>query len=195
MKWQVVPAASGVGLRLKRGWRLRVIDTEGGQTGDLLAYSSDGRERISNGRSFDAAEKIYLSTGDVILSDLGNSMLAIMEDEVGKHDFLYASCNGSMYKAGPDDSAYHPNCTDNLSRALREVGIDPGPMASPFNLFMNTEVQSDGRLAILPSKTSVGKSVTFRAEMDLVLAVSACPAKVCNGGNPPRPLGYEILEA
>jgi uncharacterized protein YcgI (DUF1989 family) len=66
VKRQLVPAAGGAGLWLRRGEQLRVIDTEGGQTGDLLAFSQDGRERLSNGRTFDYSGKIYLSTGDVL---------------------------------------------------------------------------------------------------------------------------------
>lgn len=37
--------------------------------------------------------------------------------------------------------------------------------------------------------------MTLRAEMNLAIALSACPASSCNGGAPPRPLGYEILPA
>lgn len=66
---QLVPAAHGAGLRLKRGEQLRVIDPEGGQTGDLLAFSQDGCQRLSNGRTFDYGGKIYVSTGDVLWSD------------------------------------------------------------------------------------------------------------------------------
>ena len=56
-KRQIVPAAGGAGLRLARGEHLRIIDLEGGQTGDLMAFSQDGRERLSNGRTFDYAGK------------------------------------------------------------------------------------------------------------------------------------------
>src|SRR5262245_6623656 len=95
---QLIPAASGAGLWLKRGERLRIIDPEGGQSGDLIAFSKDGRERLSNGRTFDYGGKIYLSTGDVLWSDRSNPMLTIVADEVGRHDFLYSSCSIEMYR-------------------------------------------------------------------------------------------------
>ena len=50
---QLIPAGGGAGLRLRRGERLRVIDPQGGQSGDLVAFSADGRQRLSNGRTFD----------------------------------------------------------------------------------------------------------------------------------------------
>src|SRR5262245_37132399 len=86
MVHHLVPAGSGAGLRLKRGSRLRVIDVEGGQSGDLVAFSEDGSQRLSNGRTFDYGGKIYLSTGDVLWSDRSQPMLTIVDDHVGRHD-------------------------------------------------------------------------------------------------------------
>ena len=117
-KRQLVPAAGGAGLRLKRGQKLRVIDPEGGQTGDLMAFSQDGRERLSTGRTFDYGGKIYVSTGDVLWSDRSNRMLTIVSDEIGRHDFLYSPCSIEMYRIQYGVSGYHANCIDNLSAAL-----------------------------------------------------------------------------
>ena len=57
-KRQIIAPGGGAGLKLARGEHLRLIDIEGGQTGDLMAFASDGRERLSNGRSFDYNGKI-----------------------------------------------------------------------------------------------------------------------------------------
>jgi uncharacterized protein len=189
----LVPAAGGASLRLKRGEQLRVIDPEGGQSGDLLAYSLDGRERLSNGRSFDYGGKIYLSTGDVLWSDRSNPMLTIVADQVGRHDFLYSPCSLEMYRIQHKVTGYHANCTDNLSSALRELGVEPGSLPTPFNLFMNVDVVEGGRLVFAAPKSRAGDSIVFRAEMDLAIALSACPASGCNGGAAPRPLAFEIL--
>jgi uncharacterized protein YcgI (DUF1989 family) len=113
-QWQLVPAARGAGLRLKRGEQLRVIDPEGGQTGDLVAFSEDGRQRLSNGRTFDYGGKIYVSTGDALWSDRSNPMLTIVADQVGRHDFLYSACSLEMYRIQYGVTGYHANCTDNL---------------------------------------------------------------------------------
>ena len=190
---RTVPAAGGAGLRLARGERLRVIDTEGGQTGDLVAFSADGGERLSNGRSFDYNGKIYLSTGDVLWSDRSNPMLTIVADDAGRHDFLYAACSREMYRMQYGAKDAHPNCHDNLSAALRELGISPAPLPNPFNLFMHVDVAPDGRLTIRPPRAHAGSALVLRAEMDLVVALSSCPASTCNGGAPPRSLAFEIL--
>lgn len=190
---EIVPAGGGVALRLRRGEQLRVIDPQGGQSGDLMAYSADGRERLSNGRTFDYGGKIYLSTGDVLWSHLSNPMLTIVSDEVGRHDFLYAACTVEMYHREYGVTGYHPNCHDNLCAALRDLGVEPGPLPTAFNFFMDVDVAQDGRLAIQPPRSRAGDAMVLRAEMDLAVALTACPAPTCNGGAPPRPLAYEVL--
>jgi uncharacterized protein YcgI (DUF1989 family) len=189
---RTVPAAGGVGLRLRKGELLRIVDTEGGQTGDLVAYSADGTERLSTGRTFDYNEKVRLSTGDVLWSDRSSQMLTIVADDVGRHDMFYAPCSSEMYRMQYDMDD-HPNCQDNLSAALREFGIDPVPPPQTFNFFMNVDIDDEGRLAIVPPRSRPGAAVVLRAEMDLVIALSACPGGTCNDGAPPRPVGFEVL--
>jgi uncharacterized protein len=187
-----IPAGRGAGLRLRRGQELRIIDPEGGQSGDLVAFSHDGGERLSNGRTFDYGGTIRLSTGDVLWSDRSNPMMTIVADDVGRHDFLYAACTVEMYRIQYKVSGYHANCTDNLCAALREVGIEPGPLPTPLNFFMNVEVAGDGRLVFAPPRSRAGDSLLLRAEMDLAIGLSACPASLCNGGGPERPIDFEI---
>jgi uncharacterized protein len=193
-KQQLVPAKLGAGLTLRKGQHLRVIDPEGGQTGDLMAFSQDGTQRLSNGRTFDYGGKIYVSTGDVLWSDKSNPMLTFVSDDVGRHDFLYSACSIEMYRIQYGVTGYHPNCTDNLCNALRELGVNPEPLPSPLNLFMNVAVQPDGRLVFSPPRSRAGDAVVLRAEMDLVIAISSCPASTCNGGAPAKPLAFAILD-
>jgi len=190
---KLIPAGGGAGLRLKQGERLRIIDPEGGQSGDLLAFSTDGRQRLSNGRTFDYGGKVYLSTGDVLWSDRSSPMLTIVADEVGRHDFLYAPCSIEMYRKQYGVTGHHANCHDNLCAALRELDIVPEPVTIAFNFFMDVEIQPDGRLQFAPPRSRAGDSMVLRAEMDLAIALTACPASTCNGGAPPRPIAFEIL--
>lgn len=173
--------------------QLRVIDPEGGQSGDLLAFSQDGRQRLSNGRTFDYGGKLYVSTGDVLWSDRSNPMMTIVADQVGRHDFLYSACSLEMYRIQYGATGYHANCTDNLCSALRELGIEPEPLPTPLNVFMNVEVVAGGRLVFAAPRSRAGESVVLRAEMDLAIALSACPASTCNGGAPNRPLAFEVF--
>jgi uncharacterized protein YcgI (DUF1989 family) len=190
-----IEAASGAGFRLAKGQLLRIIDPQGGQSGDLMAFSADGAQRLSSGRSFDYGGKVYLSTGDVLWSDRSNPMLTIVADEIGRHDFLYAPCSLEMYRMQYGVTGYHPNCHDNLSNALRTLGVEPAPLPNAFNFFMVAVVAPDGKLSFEPPRSKAGDALTLRAEMDLLVALSACPAGTCNGGATPKPLAYEVSEA
>ena len=158
-----------------------------------MAFSQDGSQRLSNGRTFDYGGKIYLSTGDVLWSDRSDPMLTIVSDQIGRHDFLYAPCSLEMYRIQYGATEYHPNCHDNLCAGLREVGVVPEPLPTAFNFFMNANVTAEGRLVFAPPLSRAGDSMVLRAEMDLAIALSACPASTCNGGAPPRPLAFELL--
>src|SRR5688500_16213549 len=90
----IIPPRSGVAFELEAGDELTVIDPEGGQVADLLAVSrEDIREMISSGRTLDYAERIYLTTHDKLYSNRSNVMLEIVEDTVGRHDFLLTPCS------------------------------------------------------------------------------------------------------
>lgn len=193
MNTQLIPAASGTGLRLKQGERLKVIDPEGGQSGDLVAFSLDGSERFSSGRTIDYGGKIYISAGDVLWSDRSRPMLTILSDDVGRHDFLYAPCSLEMFRKQYAVTGYHANCHDNLCAALRALDLNPEPLVSSFNIFLDARAAPDGRMSIAPPGSRAGDSMVFRAEMDLAIALTACPASGCNGGAQPKPLAFEIL--
>ncbi len=189
----IIPAGRGASVRLARGERLRVIDPYGGQSGDVFALSADGSQRLSNGRTFDYQGKIYFTTGDVLWSDRSEPMFTIIADDVGHHDFLYASCTADMYRLQYAATDVHPNCADNLSAALRSLGLDPGPPPTAFNVFMHVEVDQEGRLSFRSPGTRAGDSIIFQAEMDLAVAISSCPASTCNGGGGQQPLAFEML--
>jgi uncharacterized protein YcgI (DUF1989 family) len=192
MNRQVIAAGTGIGFRIERGALLKIIDPLGGQSGDLAAFSIDGSERLSSGRTFDYCGKIYVSTGDVLWSDRSNPLLTIVTDQVGRHDLLYAPCSLEMYRKQYGVSGYHANCHDNLCSALREAGVQPEPLVSTLNFFMDASVAPDGTLSFAPPRSRAGDSMVLRAEMDLVIALSACPTSTCNGGAAPKPLAFEV---
>ena len=75
---------TGTAFVLREGQTLKVIDPQGVQVSDLLAYNAnDVREVISNGRTFDYEETIALSVGNRLWSNRSSPMLQIVEDTVG----------------------------------------------------------------------------------------------------------------
>ena len=186
---------SGVAFPLRRGETLRVIDPAGVQVSDLLAYNAtDVREAISNGRTFDYEETVALTAGNRLWSNRSNPMMTIVEDTVGRHDFLLTPCSEATFRHFYPDREVHPGCFGNLAEALAPYGVEPDMIPCAFNLFMNVRIAADGGLRVEPPVSRPGDYIRLRAEMDLVIGLTACSAYASNGGSF-KPIRYEIETA
>lgn len=192
MRHEIAPR-SGVAFTLDMGARLTVIDPRGEQVADLLAFNRhDLREVISSGRTLDYAGRIYLTTGDPLYSNRSNVMLRIEEDTVGRHDFLLTPCSADTFRIIYGDEHPHRGCFGNLAEALAPHGVEPDAIPSAFNVFMNVPVNGEtGALTVEPPLSKAGDHVTFLAEQDLVIGLTACSALQSNNYSF-KPIHYEI---
>jgi uncharacterized protein YcgI (DUF1989 family) len=192
MRHEIAPR-SGVAIVVQAGQRLAVIDPEGGQVADLLAFSrSDIGEVLSAGRTIDYASRIYLTTGDPLYSNRSNVMLDIVEDEVGRHDFLLTPCSKEMFRIIYGDADPHRGCFGNLAAALEPHGVTPDMIPTAFNCFMNVPVDGEtGEIKVLPPLSKPGDRIVFEARMDLVIGLTACSALQSNGGSF-KPIAWEV---
>lgn len=187
-----IPPRSGVAFPLRQGQVLTVIDPEGTQVADLLAYSADDvREVISNGRTFDYEETIALTTGARLWSNRSRVMLTLVEDSVGRHDFLLTPCSEATFRHFYPDQPVHRGCFGNLSEALAPYGVEADMIPCAFNVFMNVPVAADGRLRVEPPTSRPGDFLRLRAEMDLIIGLTACSAYASNGGSF-KPIHYAV---
>ncbi len=186
---------SGAGFRLRTGDVLRVIDPDGEQVSDLFAFR-DGEPAcsLSSGRTIDYAGKIYLSKGDVLWSNDSRPMFTILEDDVGRHDFLLTPCSQEMFEILYKHRGHHPSCFENLKHAFQPFGIGAERISTTFNIFMTVDVGPDGAVSVKPPRSKAGDSIELRAEMDLVCALTACSAEGSNNGSF-KPIDFEILPA
>ena len=183
---------SGAAFVLQAGEVLRVIDPLGTQVSDLVAYNAaDVREVISNGRTFDYEETIALTTGHRLYSNRSNVMLQIAEDTVGRHDFLLTPCSEATFRHFYPQHPVHRGCFGNLAEALAPFGIEADSIPTAFNLFMNVPVLGDGSLRVDPPTSVAGDFIRLRAEMDLIIGLTACSAYASNGGSF-KPIHYAI---
>ena len=184
---------TGAGFLLGMGQRLRVIDPEGEQVSDLVAFARvDKREWLSSGRSLDYANSIYLTTGHVLYSNRSRPMFTILADDVGRHDFLLTPCSIETFRIIYDHKGDHPSCFGNLTKNLAPFGIEPDEIPTTFNIFMNVDVLPSGELKIGPPRSKAGESIVFRAEMDLIVGLTACSAEMSNNYSF-KPIDFEIL--
>jgi uncharacterized protein YcgI (DUF1989 family) len=189
----LVPARTGRAVRVDRGSHVRVVDLAGQQVGDLFAYvaspSGITGEHLSASHTRAATSRLFPAIGEAFVTDRRRPILTLVEDSSpGHHDLLIAACDDARYAGlGVPD---HPSCARNLRDALGADVVVP----QPVNVFMRVPVAADHTLDWLPAATAPGDSITFRAELDCVVVVSACPQDltVINGALP-TDLAIDVL--
>ena len=186
---------TGIAATIKKGQLLKIIDPNGEQVSDLTAFAlGDIAEWLSSGRTIDYANTIYLTTGNLLYSNRSRPMLTIIEDTVGRHDFLLTPCSPETFKIIYDNHEYHPSCFENLYTNLAQYGITPDMIPTTLNVFMNVVVQETGELRIDPPPSKAGDDIIFRAEMDLILGITACSAEMSNNYSF-KPIDVEIYDS
>lgn len=189
-----VPKNSGRAFTVKKGQCIRVA---GRSVVDFVAFNlHDLTERFDQARTKTNQARIFISTGDRLLSKLNNPLLTIVADTFGEghHDLQKGMCSRKRFElvaAGlarrnfiegvdpnprrPEDLPTH-GCYENLSEAVRPWNIAPVDVPSPFNLFQNMRIDPDtGAMLDTFVRPKDEAHVDFRAEMDCLVAVSACP--------------------
>ena len=184
---------TGAALTITKGQLLKIIDPRGEQVSDLTSFAADDtREWLSSGRTIDYANTIYLTTGHTLYSNRSRPMWTIVADTVGRHDFLLTPCSPDTFRIIYGTTAHHPSCFENLATALAPFGIAPDTIPTTLNVFMNVEIQSNGELRILPPRSRAGDHIVLRAEMDMIVGVTACSAELSNNGTF-KPIDVELL--
>lgn len=174
---------------VKAGQTLRLLDLEGNQAVDTLFYSAaNPRERYDVQRTLRKQNRVYLSTGSVLYSNLGQPMLSIVADTCGRHDTLGGACaqesNTVRYAL---DKRYMHSCRDNFLRAsLHDGRLNKADISANINFFMNVPVTPEGGLTFEDGISAAGKYVELKAHMDVIVLISNCPQlnNPCNGYNP-----------
>ncbi|MBI3824746.1 MAG: urea carboxylase-associated family protein [Candidatus Rokubacteria bacterium] len=174
-----VPARRGTAARARAGQRITVVNTHGTQVVDAWAFSADD---VTEWMAMEASRawfmKLAAAVGDSFVTNRRRPILTLIEDTSGcAHDTLMAPCDPQRYGL-LGVAGYHDNCRDNLHAALAELGITIPATPPSLNLFMNIPWTPDGRLAWGEPVSAAGSYAAFRAEMDLIVAFSACPQDI-----------------
>ncbi len=190
---QKIEKQSGTAFKLKKGQRLKVIDPQGEQVSDMVLFNAeDIREKISSGKTMDFEESILITEGNYLWSNRSRKMMRILEDTNGRNDFLLAPCSPETFKIMYNNPEYHPSCFENLYTNLQPFGIKPDDVPTAFNIFMNVQFSPDGKLSVDPPTSKPGDYLLFEAQMDLIVALTACSAEDSNNGSF-KPIHYEIV--
>lgn len=174
-----VPARKGRAARLGKGQRIKIINTHGSQVVDTWAFSAeDLKEFMSMEHLRPTIGTIFPRQGHYLYTNRRRPILFFEEDtSTGVHDTLFAACDDYRYGL-LGCKEYHDNCTDNLLAAMRQIGLSAPEVPSPLNLWMNIPVDKDGSTTFAEPVSKPGDYVILRAEMDCIVAMSACPQDI-----------------
>jgi uncharacterized protein YcgI (DUF1989 family) len=182
-----VPARQGRAVKVGRGQALQIINTFGTQVVDFWAFDARNLGTyLSMEHTRASLSRLTPHAGDVLVDNWREPMLAFEADtSPGVHDTVIAPCDRARYvKLGCGED--HASCADNLHKALGMLDLSVPVCPASFNLWMNIPVLPTGDLEWRETVSKPGDSVTFRALIDCVMVMSACPQDVIriNAGRP-----------
>jgi uncharacterized protein len=123
----VVAAGTGRAVAVRAGQRVRVVDVEGGQVGDVFAFAvDDPAEYLSASHTRTHTSRLFPHIGEAFVTNRRRPILTLVADtSPGAHDMLIAACDPERYRAlGASD---HVGITHRRDSAAGErVHADPG---------------------------------------------------------------------
>lgn len=166
-----------------RGQYFQITDMSGGQTAPLCAFRQGYTEEyLSTSQTIVHTGSIMLQQGQTLYSNLGNAMLAVVQDDVGRHDLLLPADDARFYITRGVTAA-HQTTRDALAIALQkyEIGYDRVP--DPVNLFQHIGFMERGAWEFRPPLSERDDSILFRAEMDLIICVASSADDITDRNN------------
>lgn len=183
-----IPARAPWSGIIRKGQTLRIEDTYGQQAIDTLFYNADDHaERYSSQDTLRTQGAAYVTTGTVIMSNLGRVMLRVTADSAGRHDTSAGccSCESNTVRFGHDTRFQHA-CRENFIIELARHGMTKRDIVPNLNFFMNVPISPNGAMTVDDGISSPGDHLELVAEMDVLCVISNCPQinNPCNGFDP-----------
>jgi len=195
-----VPPRDARAFSVAAGSLIKIVSVEGPQVGDLNLWNlHDLSERFFSGKTR-ALHATHVSTGDRLWSTLPSlrPLATITHDTLdwygwdadgaGVHDVIGTRCDPytNLLLKGTE---YHNCCHSNLTRALAAERNMPLADAEQYvhdvvNVFMCTGFTRDTHQYFMKaSPVRPGDFIEFFAEIDLLVALSACPGGDCGASH------------
>lgn len=177
---------------LEPGQVLRIVDLEGNQAADTLFFNAEvPTDHYSAVKTIQKQKNIYLSTGSVLLSEMGTELVEIVADTCGRHDTIGGSCSAqsNTVRYAHETLPMH-NCRDTyilqLAKCDQYQHMQKRDLSPNVNFFMNVPVTLEGGLKFDDGVSAPGKYVEMRAITRTVVLISNCPQlnNPCNAYNP-----------
>ena len=178
--WEETIASGGYATRrLTRGVRLRLIDLKGDACASLLIFNAEmPTERLNVADTVKVQWNAYLCACKLLLSDMGRVLMRMVEYGAGTHDTFCGTSNPASnarkYGNGANSGAT-PSGRDRFLLGVAKHGLARRDVHPCVNLFKGTSIESDGRIVPQIGPFAPFRSLTLRAEMDVIVVIANCP--------------------
>ncbi len=166
-----------------RGQYIQVTDASGGQTAPFCAFRQGYTEEyLSTSQTIAHTGSIMMQQGQTLYSNLGNAMLVVVQDGVGRHDLLLPADDARFYITR-GITASHQTTRDALAIALQKYDVGYDRVPDPVNLFQHIGFKERGTWEFRPPLSERDDSILFRAEMDLIICVASSADDITDRNN------------
>ena len=184
-----VPGGRYWSMVVRRGFTLRLVDTDGTANASLLAYNpTNPLERYNMADTLKGQHVSRLGLGNMLFSDMGRAMLSIVEDTVGWHDPIGGISDADSIHRRFGEARFQEHWNDFYRNGrelflieLAKWGLGPRDLVSPVNFFQKVSVNEDGDLHYAADHSHPGASVDLRADSDTLVILTTAPHPMAPG--------------
>jgi urea carboxylase-associated protein 2 len=198
---ELLPGGAGWSGSVKRGLTIRLTALDVGANVSLICFNRhDFADRYNLPDTLKGQHTAKLTTGFILMSDMGRAMISITGDTVGWHDPLGGFDDAGIvrrkwgeknYQAARNDC--HRNSRDHFLIELAKWGLGQRDLIPCVNFFSKVSADDYGRLKFHPQHARPGDFVDLRAEMDLLVVLTTCHHPLDDAPTySPKPLKLQV---
>ena len=164
---ETLPGGTSVSFTLRRHHTLRLTALEAGANVSFLCFNRhELLDRYNMADTLKGQHTAKLTTGFILVSDMGRAMVSITGDTLGWHDPLGGHDTAAHVTQKWGDKTYQTarNAWHRNSRDL----------VPNVNFFSKLSTDDAGRLSFVPNHAQAGDHLDLRAEMDLLIILTTC---------------------
>jgi uncharacterized protein len=177
-----LPGGAAWSFTVRRHHTLRLTALAAGVNVSFLCFArSELVDRYNMADTLKGQHTAKLTTGHILVSDMGRAMMSITGDTLGWHDPLGGHDTATHvakkwgiknYQTARND--WHRNSRDHFLIELAKYGLNARDLVPNVNFFSKLATSPSGQLSFVPNHSKAGDHLDLRAEMDLLVILTTC---------------------
>ncbi len=204
LREEIIPGGVAVSFNVRRHTTLRLTALESGSNVSFLCYNRHELiDRYNMADTLKGQHTAKLTTGHILVSDMGRAMFSITGDTLGWHDpigghdtpaIVAQKWSEKNYQTARN--AHHRNSHDLFLIELAKHGLNRRDLVPNINFFSKLQSDAEGRLGFASGHSRTGDFIDLRAEMDQLVVFTTCHHPMDTAKTyGPRPVRMQLWES